>query len=241
MKYITLLFAFTLFGFTPYPTYKKSELLGKFNFKTHPAFSKVSNGFSDRDIYLRTEVNIAFTAMALAAKNDSVDLKVISGTRNFSRQTEIWNGKWNTFSGSEIEKAKEILLYSSMPGTTRHHWGTDFDLNALEPEYFETEEGVKLYNWLKVNAWQFGFFQPYYKKGEERTAGYNEEKWHWSYYPTSNQMLRAYNNSINYKDLKDYKGSELADSLKIFENYVNAVCVPKNLEYKKVRNRYLSR
>lgn len=240
MKYLAYLFVFALCSFGSYPTYTKSDLLGKFNPESHQAFTKVSSGYSDREIYLRKEVNAAFVKMAKAAKKEGVDLRVISGTRNFTRQTEIWEGKWATFKGSDLEKAEEILLYSSMPGTSRHHWGTDFDLNSLEPEYFESGTGEKIYTWLNANAWQFGFFQPFYKLGEDRAAGYKEEKWHWSYYPIANQLLKAYNNLIDYDDISGFDGSDLSDSLNVFENYVNAIYVPRNLEYNVVRNSYLN-
>jgi len=241
MKYLTYLFVFVLLSFSSIPTYEKSDLLGKFSPETHKKFSRVSAEYCDRDIHLRKEVNSAFVKMAKAARKEGIDLRIISGTRNFTRQTEIWQGKWETFKGSDLEKAEEILLYSSMPGTSRHHWGTDFDLNSLEPDYFESGRGAKIYAWLDSNAWKFGFFQPYYKLGEERAAGYKEEKWHWSYYPIANQLLKAYNNLIEYKDINGFDGSELSDSLDVFDNYVNAVYVPRNLEYQVVRNRYLNK
>jgi LAS superfamily LD-carboxypeptidase LdcB len=216
------------------------DLLGTFNPAEHKGFSRVSSAYCDRDLYLRKEVNKAFVTMAKAARKDGIDLRIISATRNFTRQTEIWEGKWENFKGSDFEKAEEILLYSSMPGTSRHHWGTDFDLNSLEPEYFESGRGAQIYKWLNTNAWRYGFFQPYYEKGEERIAGYKEEKWHWSYYPTANRLLKAYNNLIDYKDIEGFQGATLADSLDVFKNYVNAIYVPKDLEYKVIRNRYLN-
>ncbi|NJK84501.1 MAG: M15 family metallopeptidase [Saprospiraceae bacterium] len=41
------------------------------------------------------------------------------------------------------ERALKILKYSSMPGTSRHHWGTDIDLNSFSNSYFEQGEGKK--------------------------------------------------------------------------------------------------
>lgn len=68
------------------------------------------------------------------------------------------------------------MLYSSMPTTSRHHWGTDMDINSVEPEYFESGQGLLEYNWLKANAHKFGFCQPYSPKDDgSRTQGYNLE------------------------------------------------------------------
>ena len=58
-----------------------------------------------------------------------------------------------------LKAAKTILLYSSMPTTSRHHWGTDMDINSLENSYFASGQGLKEYTWLKKNAAKFGFCQ----------------------------------------------------------------------------------
>ena len=77
-----------------------------------------------------------------------------------------------------VERARMILTYSSMPGTSRHHWGTDMDLNKDNNGYFATGEGLKVYEWLQAHAHEYGFCQPYTPKGPNRPEGYNEEKWH---------------------------------------------------------------
>jgi len=73
-------------------------------------------------------------------------------------------------------------------GTSRHHWGTDIDLNSFNNKYFESGKGKKIYDWLTSNASSFGFCQPYTPKGDHRPHGYNEEKWHWSYQPVSQDI-----------------------------------------------------
>ncbi|MCT4623647.1 MAG: M15 family metallopeptidase [Schleiferiaceae bacterium] len=237
-KIVLLLFSavFVIYGFNSIPNYTKQELIGKIDPYTHKGFTKVKSRYTDRDIYLRKEVNRAFEKMAKAATKDGINLYILSGTRTYTRQSEIWEDKWNRFEGNPEEKAREILRYSSMPGTSRHHWGTDFDLNSLEPEFFETKSGEKIYSWLESQAWKFGFFQPYNKLGDNRKRGYKEEKWHWSYYPTASQLLRAYNNLIEYQDILGFEGAELGDSLDVFDHYVNAIYIPKNLEFQQIRN-----
>ena len=232
MKYVLiLLLSLSAFSFAEIPVYHKADLLGEFSPEQHDSFVLVSAQFSSKNLYLRSEVYSAFKRMAKDAEKDGVRLTIISGTRTHQRQTEIWEEKWNTFKGDEKEKAEEILLYSSMPGTSRHHWGTDFDLNSLEPEFFENGQGKKIYDWLNANAYKYGFFQPYSKLGLNRDQGYKEEKWHWSYYPIARQLLMAYNNMVSYKDITGFQGSELCDSLDVFSQYVNAIYVPRELDY----------
>jgi LAS superfamily LD-carboxypeptidase LdcB len=83
-------------------------------------------------------------------------------------------------------RAKEILKYSSMPGTSRHHWGTDFDINKLTNSYYESGDGKIILDWLTAHASHYGFARPY---TAGRSGGYQEERWHWSYLPLSRKFL----------------------------------------------------
>jgi hypothetical protein len=51
-----------------------------------------------------------------------------------------------------IAVSKDILRFSSMPGTYRHHWRTDMDLVSVDPVYFDNEVGKKTYDWLVLHA-----------------------------------------------------------------------------------------
>jgi hypothetical protein len=113
-----------------------------------------------------------------------------------------------------------------MPSTSRHHWGTDMDLNALENSFFESGDGLKIYQWLTTHAEQYGFCQPYTSKSGGR-SGYEEEKWHWSYLPLSGQFLQEYTRNVTYKDIKGFAGSEVAASLDVIRNYVGGVACKK--------------
>ena len=106
------------------------------------------------------------------------------------------------------ERATEILKYSSMPGTSRHHWGTDIDVNSLSPSYFESGKGKKEYEWLRDNAYEFGFCQVYSEKGNEREYGYEEEKWHWSYIPIASKFTQYFKENMRAKDINGFDGSD---------------------------------
>ena len=107
-----------------------------------------------------------------------------------------------------------------MPGSSRHHWGTDIDINALENSYFESGRGLKEYEWLKKHAADFGFCQPYSPKGPERPEGYNEEKWHWSYLPLARPLTQQAKLRLNNEALKGFRGAEAASGVSIVDNYV---------------------
>lgn len=209
----------------PIYRYNKDFVLGKFNYRNDSTFIKISSNHSSKSIYLNKTVYAAFKEMYHSAKKDGINLIVISGTRNFYEQKSIWERKWNKYSDLKpLERVKKILEYSSMPTTSRHHWGTDLDLINLNNSYFENGKGKQEYEWLVKNANDFGFYQVYTTKENGRT-GYNLEKWHWSYLPLASKYLNYYNENITYKDISDFKGSELVEKAKIITEYVNGISI----------------
>jgi D-alanyl-D-alanine carboxypeptidase len=218
-------------------TSEKNYLLGRFDPSSDARFVQLSSAYAQGSAlngFLRKETFEAFQKMADAAKKDGINIFIISATRNFDSQKKIWKNKWigkakAKITGVDLSKisdlkarARQILLYSAMPGTSRHHWGTDIDLNSFEDNYFLENEGWKVYRWLSAHASDFWFCQPYTSKANVRT-GYEEEKWHWSYLPLSKFFLEEYQKEITYADITGFDGSETAEPLQIIDKYVNGV------------------
>lgn len=231
---IVLVFLFLAFSFAQNPI-DKNYLLGRFDPATDSRFAQLNANYakgSALNRFLRKETLKAFQKMQKTAKKAGVNLLIVSATRNFDYQRRIWEDKWNgkvKVEGKDLttildfsERARLILLYSSMPTTSRHHWGTDIDVNETENAYFQTEEGKKVYDWLSTHANEFGFCQPYTDKAAGRT-GYEEEKWHWSYLPLSKILLEEYKKQIQYADINGFLGSDAAQSLQVIEKYVDGV------------------
>lgn len=210
-------------------------LLGKVNPAECPYFELVPERFTQQpDAVLLKPALEAFVKMAEAAEKDGIRLRIVSATRTFERQKQIWEDKWlgrRKVEGRNlheenipaVDRARLIMRYSAMPGTSRHHWGTDVDINALEDSYFLSGQGSKEYVWLTANAARFGFCQVYSGRDTGRITGYEEEKWHWSYMPLSSKILTYYNRIIRYEDLKGFVGSEVASDVKALEHYVNGL------------------
>lgn len=211
----------------------QAYLTGKFDPIKHPDFVKVAAKYTDGDPYvLHHDTYAGFEAMYAAAKADGVKLVIVSATRNFKRQKQIWEAKWKgqrLLEGKEkanevypkpADRARAILRYSSMPGTSRHHWGTDLDLNALNNKYFKLGEGKKVYDWLTDNAATYGFCQPYTPKGIERPQGYEEERWHWSYLPIATQLTNYAVSQMKDADIAGFAGAEAAPEINVIKNYV---------------------
>ena len=216
------------------PTFSLSELLGKFDPAVHDGFQVIPNDLASRqNLWLRTEAIEAFAEMKQAADEAGISLRIISATRTFKHQKRIWEAKWNgtrKVEGSDLsrtipdpaQRARKILEYSSMPGTSRHHWGTDIDINSLDPDYFETGKGRREYEWLRDNAFEFGFCQTYAQKDNERPNGYEEEKWHWTYQPISSSMLKQYQAKVDPSAFGGFSGDTALEFEEVL-HYVHGI------------------
>jgi len=217
----------------PLDTMTLNYITGKFNPASDPDFVKINPTLADKpDMYMRHEAYGAFLKMYGAARSAGITLQIRSAARNFDYQKGIWERKWTgetILSSGEnaskvypkaVDRAEKILNYSSMPGTSRHHWGTDIDLNNFNNSWFESGAGLKLFEWLEANAHLYGYCRPYTAKDSNRPEGYNEEKWHWSYMPLS-QILTDYAEAyLSNKMIKGFKGCEVADTLDVVKHYV---------------------
>jgi LAS superfamily LD-carboxypeptidase LdcB len=222
------------------PAISTDFLMGQFDPAKRSDFSKISTRYASRNgMYMQSTAYDAFKAMHRDAELAGVKLVIQSAARNFYQQKAIWEGKWDgKRSVGDIRniqkaikdpmlRARKILEYSSMPGSSRHHWGTDIDLNAFNNSYFASGTGKRVYDWLVQNAPRYGFCQPYTAKSELRPTGYNEEKWHWSFRPLSQQYTAQSRLRIYDAMFRGFRGSETAQGIGIVENYVlgiNPVC-----------------
>ena len=208
-------------------------LMGKFDPAKNSNFVFIEKKYASKGgMRLQIETYEAFKKMHAAAKQDGVNLVIKSATRNFFSQKNIWEAKWTgnrkTTGVKDIKKefpvpkdrALKILEYSSMPSTSRHHWGTDIDINNFTNKYFESGKGKKEYDWMVSNARNFGFYQPYTKKGTERPHGYNEEKWHWSYLPLSKKYIDQMTLRMKDEMVTGFLGAETAKEIGVVEKYI---------------------
>ncbi len=215
---------------------RKIYLTGQFDPAQRENFILVSPEYTlvPNKIYLRKETYGAYLQMRNAANKDSINLRIASATRNFDYQKDLWEKKWTgvtIIDGKDLSKStpagqerfEKILEYSAVPGMSRHHWGTDIDINDANPQYFNSQKGKKEYEWLTKNAYQFGFCQTYDLKGSARPTGYNEEKWHWSYLPLSQTFMQEYKNLIKNEDIKGFLGDEYVFSFDLINDYVLSI------------------
>ena len=159
---------------------------------------------------LQREAAQAFQALQDDARTAGFDLAIASSFRSYERQRVIWNGKAggerpvyddldrevDMASLSPSGRLAAILRFSAIPGTSRHHWGTDldvFDRAAMPPGYQlqlsppEVAPGGlfdPLHRWLDermASGGSRGFYRPYARD----RGGVAPERWHLSYAPLS--------------------------------------------------------
>jgi LAS superfamily LD-carboxypeptidase LdcB len=183
--------------------------------KEHLVLDNYSN------LLVHPEMLSALIALRNQARDAGFLLEMTSAFRGFDQQLSIWNAKargertlfsdqglpleYATLSPKEIVFA--ILRWSALPGSSRHHWGTDidvFDKSRMPEDYKvqllpqETEPGGifgEFHIWLDKNLEHFDFFRPY----EIDKGGIAPEKWHLSYKPVSDIYMKE----LTYKIVED--------------------------------------
>ena len=152
----------------------------------------------------------AFARLQADAREAGYQLTIASSFRSFARQAAIWNGKasgarpihddagrpLNSADLSRRQLLHAILRFSALPGTSRHHWGSDvdvYDAAAVDAGYAVqlTPQEVApggcfdgFHCWLDERMAadeSHGFFRPYARD----TGGVAVERWHLSYAPVS--------------------------------------------------------
>lgn len=159
-----------------------------------------------------------FLNLRRAALKDGIDLAPMSGFRDFDRQLTIWNGKFSgarpmyDAAGGKLdaaalapwERIEAILLWSALPGASRHHWGTDIDVidgnvraeghgdKLTRTAFAPGGPFARLDEWLEANAARFGFFRPF----QGMRSGVQAEPWHLSFAPIAEKARQSLSRQI---------------------------------------------
>lgn len=152
---------------------------------------------------LRPEAAQAFERLKTAAQKDGISIQVVSSYRDYNHQNRIWERKYKRFRESgltPIKAIEKIIEYSTIPGTSRHHWGTDLDLidgtpkvtgDVLVPSKFHgTGQFCRFKEWMDDHASEYGFYLVYTDAVNRK--GFKYEPWHFSYKPLSQGYLKNY-------------------------------------------------
>ena len=175
-----------------------------------------------------------------AADDAGFNFQLASGYRSFERQSDIWNAKLSGVRPlldensrpleldnlNSLERVTALMRWSALPGSSRHHWGTDFDIYdkaaidsdyvlQLNPEEY-THNGpfAPMMLWLKKflhSSEAPDFFLPYEIDG----GGVRPEPWHISYRPLAETFQQHWSKQ-KWTDVLE--GSSILEKDTVLEN-----------------------
>lgn len=130
-----------------------------------------------------------------------------SHTRSFAHQAAIVRAQLQSLGPASTEAevrgaVERVLETRSMPGFSRHHWGTDVDVVSAERSLWRAGGPLApLAAFLALEGPRFGFFRPYVSATAPATGGparggfphpgrphYQDEPWHLSYWPVADAL-----------------------------------------------------
>ncbi|MCC5824768.1 M15 family metallopeptidase [Alkalimonas sp.] len=201
---------------------------------------------------LQPEAASAWKKLCQQAAAEGIKLAAVSSFRSYQRQALIWqqkcsgirpvlNQQQHTLDIEQLvgwNKLEAILLYSALPGASRHHWGTELDVIDLavsppdyQPQLLPSEYqpgGVfeQLGQWLPEHAQAAGFFLPY----REYRGGVAAEPWHLSYQSLSSRCFEQLTLDMLEQALLRQPIAEqelvLAHLPAIYQRFVQTLCEP---------------
>ena len=114
-----------------------------------------------------------------SALNENITLKINNAYRSKNEQTQIFENKMKAYKNegySEENAYKQTTLTVQVPGYSEHETGLAIDFSN-EGHYDENE---KMWEWLKNNAYKYGFILRYPEDKYEITK-IDYEPWHYRY------------------------------------------------------------
>ena len=185
---------------------------------TNPSFAIASTGNSTSEDFLLGKLkpklygngyrllwsaHQAFLEMDAAARKEGMRIRVVSSYRSFNHQNLIWTRKYKKYRSRKLTPKTAVeynIRYTAIPGSSRHHWGTEIDVvdgsikTSRYPLSTKNFHGYGIYKdfreWMDENAHKFGFIRVY--TNDHTRKGFKYEPWHYSYAQLAKPLLREY-------------------------------------------------
>ena len=135
------------------------------------------------------EAVVAFKNMYEAAKKEGLGLVINSSYRSYQDQENICN----TF--KDLYGEGYVTKYVALPGFSEHQTGLAFDIGSTSSKVFAES---KEYEWMKENAYKYGFILRFTKSNAYIT-GFRSEPWHYRY--VGKKIAKyIYENDISFEE-----------------------------------------
>ena len=133
----------------------------------------LDNSYAKSGIYLVKDAKDELEKMIMKAREDGMNIRVISAYRSYSYQENLYN---NYVKSDGVKMAD---TYSARAGYSEHQTGLVVDVTRAF-DNFNNFENTNEYNWMLENAHNYGFILRY-PKDKENITTYSFEAWHYRY------------------------------------------------------------
>ena len=116
---------------------------------------------------INIEVYYNYLLLYNEAFENDLELTIFSGYRSFEKQEKIWSNNPNE-------------NYVAKPGYSEHQTGLAIDVSRKDIGLTKNFKNTKEYQYLKNNAYKYGFIIRY-PEDKEYITGYLFEPWHLRY------------------------------------------------------------
>ena len=115
-----------------------------------------------------------FLELWQAANDQGFYLMVTSSYRDYESQKEIYDYRVSTWGERKADET------AARPGHSEHQTGLVIDMTSKTEPLADSFTDSEAYEWLKENAYKYGFIERY-PEGKTYLTGYNPESCHWRY------------------------------------------------------------
>lgn len=138
-----------------------------------------------REYYLDSRAAVYFEQMLEAAKEDGIDLLVVSAYRTIEYQKQNFDNsvKERVDKGMSYDDAyADTLAEVALPGESEHNAGLALDIMCAEYTGMDDDgfENTDAFRWLDEHAAEYGFILRY-PKGKQEVTGIIYEPWHYRF------------------------------------------------------------
>lgn len=123
-----------------------------------------------KQYWLAPEAYEKYVQMSDKAKQEGINMRVISAYRTEDYQRGLYNNKVRTTGKINADN------YSARPGSSEHQTGLAVDISSTRGTFEYTPE----FKWMQKHAHEYGFILRY-PRGKEWITGYSYEPWHYRY------------------------------------------------------------
>lgn len=149
------------------------------------------NDYSKENLYLNNEAYESFKKMALDARLNNLNIRIISAYRSYEYQKKLYSNYL------KIDPQNIVDTYSARSGHSEHQTGLAIDIDNTKTSYTNFEN-TNEFEWIKNNCYKYGFILRY-PKDKEHITGYIYEPWHYRYVGTEISEY-IYKNNLAYEE-----------------------------------------